>query len=83
MKPFDNPPSQHRKGPRLLAAVSFLLVFAIVFVLAGWFILPHVPPTPSHPVSVFEGAYWLANWPGYALGVLLGGASARAALRRR
>ena len=62
---------------RMITALLALVVsFSIVFVLAGWFILPHVPPTPTEPVSVFEGAYWLPNWPGYVLGAIVGGLSA-------
>ncbi|MEM0983415.1 MAG: hypothetical protein AAGI17_05655 [Planctomycetota bacterium] len=63
------------------AILSFAVVFVIAFVLAGWFILPHVPPTPSQPVSAVEGAYWLPNWAGYIAGVVLGGLSARATLK--
>jgi hypothetical protein len=63
------------------AVLAFLVVFAIVFFLAGWFLMPHLPPTPKVPVSVFELAYWTNNWAGAVLGLLLGGFSARASLK--
>lgn len=65
------------------AALAFLLVFAIVFFLAGWFLMPHLPPTPKVPVSVFELAYWTDNWAGAVLGLVLGGFSARASLKTK
>jgi len=65
------------------AAIAFALIFFAVFALAGWFILPHVPPTPDRPVSVVEGAYWLPNWPGYIAGAVLGTLSARSTLRTK
>jgi len=43
--------------------------------------MPHLPPTPDHPVTVFEGEYWKDNWAGYLLGLILGGLSARSVLR--
>jgi len=58
--------------PFISAAVSFLFVGAGVFLLAGLFILPHVPPYPCPPVSCLEGRYWYDNWPGYVLGLGLG-----------
>lgn len=67
---------------KVSAVVSFVVVFALVFVLAGWFLMPHLPPTPETPVSVFEGRYWVDNWAGLVLGVLLGGLSAWSTLRQ-
>jgi len=64
------------------ALISFAFVFAAVFILAGWFLMPHLPPVPDHPVSVFEGEYWKDNWIGYLLGAVLGGLSARAVLKK-
>ena len=64
-----------------IAALAFLVSFAAIFLLAGWFILPHVPPTPAQPVSAMTLAYWLPNWPGYVLGLIIGLLSARATLR--
>lgn len=65
------------------AIVSFIVVFAICFVLGGWFLMPHLPPTPKQPVSVFEIDYWTTNWAGALLGLILGGLSARQASRKK
>lgn len=54
------------------AAFSFQFVFIGTFILAGWFLMPYLPPTPDHPVTVFEGDYWKDNWIGYLLGIGLG-----------
>ena len=64
------------------AAISFLFVFAGVFLLAGWFLMPHLPPVPDHPVSAFEAEYWKDNWIGYLLGIVLGGLSARSVIKK-
>jgi len=64
------------------ASVSFLLVFVGVFFLAGWFLMPHLPPVPDRPVSVFEGRYWIDNWIGVVLGVPIGLLSARSVLKK-
>ena len=58
------------------AFISFAFVFAGVFFLAGWFLRPHLPPVPDHPVSVFEAEYWKDNWIGYLLGTVFGSLSA-------
>lgn len=65
------------------AAVSFVVVFALAFVLGGWFLMPHLPPAPDRPVGVFEAGGWGTNWAGALLGIVLGGLSARSVLRRR
>lgn len=44
--------------------------------------MPHLPPVPSHPVSVFEAGYWTTNWAGAVLGILLGALSARSVLKK-
>jgi len=67
---------------KFAAVVSFVVVFVLVFFLAGWFLMPHLPPTPATPVSVFEARYWIDNWAGALLGALLGGLSAWSTLRR-
>ncbi|MHC4714833.1 MAG: hypothetical protein ACYTAN_16445 [Planctomycetota bacterium] len=54
------------------ACVSFVFVFAVVFLLSGLLIMPFVPPYPDRPVTIFEGAYWYDNWPGLLLGCALG-----------
>lgn len=64
------------------AAISFVVVFAFSFVLGGWFLMPHLPPTPAQPVTVFELEYWTTNWPGAVLGLLLGSLSASSILRK-
>ena len=64
------------------AFISFAFVFVGVFFLAGWFLMPHLPPVPDHPVSVFEADYWKDNWIGYLLGAVLGGWSARSVLKK-
>ena len=64
------------------ALISFVFVFAGVFFLAGWFLMPHLPPVPDHPVTIFEREYWKHNWIGYLLGAVLGGLSARSVLRQ-
>ena len=65
------------------AIVSFIVVFVIGFVLGGWFLMPHLPPTPDHPVTVFEAEYWTTNWAGALLGLLLGALSARSVLKKQ
>jgi len=64
------------------AFIWFLFVFAGVFFLAGWFLMPHLPPVPDHPVSFVEAEYWKDNWIGYLLGAVLGGLSARSVLQK-
>lgn len=65
------------------ACISFIVVFVFVFFLGGWFLMPHLPPTPDHPVTVFEIEYWTTNWAGAALGIILGGLSARSILKKK
>jgi hypothetical protein len=64
------------------AFISFIFVFAGVFFLAGLFLMPHLPPVPDHPVTIFEGDYWKGNWIGYLLGTVLGGLSSRSILKK-
>lgn len=66
----------------ILAIVAFSLIFVLVFVLGGWFLMPHLPPTPDHPVSAFELEYWSTNWIGALFGLVFGGLSAQATLRK-
>ena len=63
------------------ATISFAVVFVLAFVLGGWFLMPHLPPTPDHPVSAFELEYWRTNWVGALLGLLLGTISAWSVVR--
>jgi len=58
------------------AAASFVFVFAIAFILGGYFLMPYLPPVPARPVTVFEWEYWDTNWAGAVLGILLGALSA-------
>ncbi len=64
------------------AFISFVFVFTGVFFLAGWFLMPHLPPVPDHPVSAFESEFWKDNWIGYVLGAVFGGLSARSVLKK-
>lgn len=64
------------------AIASFIVVFVFAFILGGWFLMPHLPPTPNHPVSAFELEYWTTNWAGALLGLILGGLSARSILKK-
>jgi drug/metabolite transporter (DMT)-like permease len=64
------------------ASISFLFVFAGIFFIAGWFLMPHLPPVPDHPVSAFEAEYWKDNWIGYLLGAVFGLLSARSVLKK-
>jgi len=65
------------------AVIAFAFMFAIGFVLGGWFLMPHLPPVPDHPVGVFEAEYWTTNWAGALLGLALGILSARSSLKRK
>jgi membrane associated rhomboid family serine protease len=65
------------------AVIAFLLMFAIGFVLGGWFLMPHLPPVPDHPVTVFEAEYWTTNWAGALFGLVFGFLSARSTLKRK
>jgi hypothetical protein len=65
------------------AVIAFLFMFALGFFLGGWFLMPHLPPVPNHPVGVFEAEYWTTNWAGALLGLLFGALSARSTLKRK
>jgi hypothetical protein len=65
----------------LSATLSFVFVFAAAFFLAGWFLMPYLPPLPHYAVSVYDIAYWKNNWSGYLLGVVFGFLSARSVVR--
>lgn len=67
---------------QLTAACSFALIFVLAFFLGGWFLMPHLPPVPDHPVTVFEWEYWVTNWAGALLGLVLGTLSFRSTLRK-
>src|SRR5258707_6801940 len=60
------------------AIISFIFVFIFAFILGGWFLMPHLPPVPDHPVHVWELEYWTTNWAGALLGIVLGTWSFRA-----
>jgi len=66
----------------LSAGISFIIVFVIVFILGGWFLMPHLPPIPDRPVSVYELDYWTDNWAGALLGLILAGLSARSIIKK-
>lgn len=62
--------------------LAFLVVFAAVFVLSGWLLMPHLPPTPDELVTAFEAGYWTTNWNGALLGLPAGLLSERATFKR-
>lgn len=64
------------------AIVSFCFVSIGVFLLAGWFLMPHLPPIPDRPVSAFEFEYWQDNWIGLLLGPVFGALSALSVIRK-
>jgi len=64
------------------AGISFIIVFVIVFILGGWFLMPHLPPIPDRPISVYELDYWTDNLPGALLGLILAGLSARSIIKK-
>ena len=64
------------------AFISFSVVFVLGFALGGWFLMPHLPPTPDHSVSVFQFEYWETNWAGAILGLILGSLSAKSSLKK-
>jgi hypothetical protein len=66
----------------ILSLFSFLVIFILGFFLGGWFLMPHLPPVPDHPVSALELEYWTTNWAGTVLGLLLAGLSAWSSARR-
>lgn len=65
------------------ALVSFGAVFAVVFLLSGWFITPHLPSSTQITAKLQDPQFWTSNWAGVVLGLLLGLVSARSILRRR
>lgn len=69
-------------SPKVSATISFLFVFAIVFILGGWFLMPHLPPVPDRPVHFVELEYWTTNWAGAVLGLFFGGLSARSVIQK-
>ena len=69
-------------GKHIMMAMSFVLVFSIVFVLAGLFLMPYLPPHPSRPISAFEFEYWSTNWIGVLLGVTVALVSMRHGRKR-
>ncbi len=68
---------------RIATVVSFFVMFALVFFLAGWLLMPYLGPIPNRPVSAFEFEYWKTNWAGVFLGLVAGILSARAAMKMR
>jgi hypothetical protein len=66
----------------LSAGISFIIVFVIVFILGGWFLMPHLPPIPESPISVYELDYPTVNLPGALLGLILAGLSARSIIKK-
>ena len=58
----------------LSAFISFIFVFAAVFFIASWFLMP--------PAHIFELEYWKDHWIGFLLGAVFGGLSACSVLRK-
>ena len=54
----------------LQRVVGSIVLFLFVFFLSGWFLMPHLPPVPDRPITVFEAEYWIDNWAGGLLGVV-------------
>ena len=67
----------------LSALVSFAIVFGCVFLLCGWFVMPHLPAVPEIPPSVYDPQFWLSNWAGIGLGACLGLISARSVMKKK
>lgn len=67
----------------LSALVSFAIVFICVFMLCGWFVMPHLPSVPEIPPSMYEPQFWLSNWAGIAMGLGLGLISARSVMKKK
>ena len=65
-----------------IATLAFLFMFACGFFLGGMLLMPYLPPTPARPVTLVEGAFWIDNWAGLLLGIILGALSVHATLRR-
>ena len=51
----------------LSAGISFIIVFVIVFILGAWFLMPHLPPIPLRPISLYQLEYPTVNWAGALL----------------
>ncbi len=64
------------------AIISFVFIFACIFLLGGLFLMPHLPPVPDHMVTIWEAEYWTTNWAGAVLGLIIGGLSARSVLKQ-
>lgn len=52
---------------------AFLCVgnFLIGFLICATGLMPHLPPYPPRPGSLFDRTMWTTNWAGAVLGVLL------------
>jgi len=75
--------NQEATSMRYVSAItSFVVVFALAFVLGGFLLMPSLPPVPDHPVRFFEAEFWTTNWAGAVLGLILGGLSARSVLMK-
>ena len=44
--------------------------------------MPHLPPIPDRPISVYELEYWTDNWAAALLGLILAGLSARLVIKK-
>jgi hypothetical protein len=55
----------------VLAFIAFLLVFAGVFLVTGWYILPKLPPMPQIPDKMSNPQFWANNWASLLAGFVV------------
>ena len=65
------------------AFVSFVIVFACVFLLSKQYVTPHLPSSGDLSAAMNDPAFWTANWAGLVLGSILGLFVASTVLRNR
>ncbi len=65
------------------AILSFVIVFACVFLLSAWLVTPHMPTMPEVPAAVYDPQFWATHWVGTLLGALVGLMSARSVMKRK
>ncbi|MBI9018713.1 MAG: hypothetical protein JEZ07_15775 [Phycisphaerae bacterium] len=63
--------------------LSFIVVFILVFVLGGLFLMPHILSTPDRTITALENEFWTRNWAGAVLGLILGGLSTWSAMKKK
>ena len=65
------------------ALVSFVVVFACVFLLSKQYVTPHLPTAGDVSAAMNDPAFWTANWAGVVLGGIFGLFVASTVMRRR